>query len=100
MEITKAIEVNILKLQHQKNKPFLFNNESGRIKIFDARPAYLKQIKSLIDFKTIRKAKLKIAVDCLYGTSRGYLDLLLEEGNLDILVLHNYLNPSFDGRRP
>ncbi len=67
----------------------------------DPSPAYLKQLRSLIDFKAIKKAKLKLAVEFMYGTGRGYLDTLLEEdGGAKVLRFHDELNPSFGGHHP
>jgi phosphomannomutase len=67
----------------------------------DPRPAYLKQIRKLIDFAAIRKARLKVAVELMYGTGRGYLDTLLEEdGGAKVLRFHDELNPSFGGHHP
>ncbi|MFH1868892.1 MAG: phosphoglucomutase/phosphomannomutase family protein [Candidatus Omnitrophota bacterium] len=98
-EVTKAIERNIEKLQKKKSMPGYTAKES-LITVFNPRPAYLRQIERLIDFKAIKKAKLKVAVDCLYGTSRGYLDLILRKYGYKPIVLHDYLNPYFDGKRP
>ncbi len=67
---------------------------------FDPQPAYFKQIHKLIDFPTLRQAKLKVAVELMYGTGRGYLDTLLTEANAKITVLHDSLNPLFGGHHP
>lgn len=67
----------------------------------DPAPAYLAQLRKLIDFKAIKKAKLKLAVELMYGTGRGYLDTLLEtDGGAKVLRFHDYLNPSFEGHHP
>lgn len=66
----------------------------------DPLPNYFKQIRKLIDFKTLRKAKLKIAVELMYGTGHGYLDTLLEEAGAQITTFHNELNPLFGGHHP
>jgi len=54
----------------------------------DFRPAYLKHLKGLLDTKAFRGRKLKVVVDCLWGTSRGYLDELLKELGCEVTVLH------------
>jgi phosphomannomutase len=68
--------------------------------MFDPRPAYFKQIHKLVDFAAIRAAKLKVAVELMYGTGRGYLDALLEEGGAKITRFHDQLNPLFGGHHP
>ncbi len=67
---------------------------------FDPRPAYFKQIAKLIDFSAIRRGRLKIAVELMYGTGRGYLDALLEENGAKVTVFHNEVNPLFGGHHP
>jgi phosphomannomutase len=69
-------------------------------KTIDPLPDYFKQIAKLIDFKVIRQAKLRIAVELMYGTGRGYLDRLLEENGTRVTRFHDELNPLFGGHHP
>ena len=62
--------------------------------------ANFKQIRKLIDFKAIKQAKLKLAVELMYGTGRGYLDTLLEEAGAEVTLFHDELNPLFGGHHP
>ncbi len=99
-EVTRQVEANIARLQ-QENWSF----KSAVIgtytcKTFDPRPDYFKQIKKLIDFDAIRKGRMKIAVELMYGTGRGYLDTLLEEAGAKVTLFHNELNPLFGGHHP
>ncbi len=48
----------------------------------------------------IRKSKIRIAVDLLYGTSREYLDEILEENNIPVEEIHGYIDPYFGGITP
>jgi phosphoglucomutase len=98
-DITAIIEKNIKRLQHAKKNA---HNKANKklIEIFNPQKSYLRRIMSIVNIKAIKKAKLKIACDCLYGTSRGYLDDLLSECGVKPIVLHNYLNPYFGGKRP
>jgi len=98
-EVTKEIEKEIKRLQDE-NAVIKYSTDKEGIKTFDAAPAYLKRITELIDFKAIKKSKIKIAMDCLYGTSRGYLDFLLEEAGIKPIVLHDSINPDFGGSSP
>jgi phosphoglucomutase len=99
-EVTKQIEANIARLQ-QENWSF-----KGAVigtypcKTFDPQPDYFKQLRKLIDFPTIKKARLKLAVELMYGTGRGYLDVLLEEAGAKVTVFHNELDPLFGGHHP
>src|SRR5206468_5180396 len=64
------------------------------------QPEYFKKLRRLVDFATIKKAKLKVAVELMYGTGRGYLDTLLAEAGAKVTVFHNELNPLFGGHHP
>lgn len=99
-EVTKQIEAAIAQRQSEgwSFKGAVIGTYS--CKEIDPQPAYFKQIKKLIDFGAIKKAKLKIAVELMYGTGRGYLDALLEGAGAKVTVFHNELNPLFGGHHP
>src|SRR6185503_1460434 len=100
-EVTKPIEANIQKLIDAKWSFKAAVIGTFQCKTIDPQPDYFKQIKKLIDFGTIRKAKMKIAVELMYGTGRGYLDTLLEDdGGAKVTTFHNELNPLFGGHHP
>jgi alpha-D-glucose phosphate-specific phosphoglucomutase len=62
--------------------------------------AYLDQLRKVIDFSIIQEKMPRVAVDPIYGTSRGYLDKLLKGAGLDVTVLHDRRDPYFGGHRP
>jgi phosphoglucomutase len=99
-EVTRQIEGYVLKRQaeHWAIKPAVIG--TYKCETFDPRPAYIKQIKKLIDFKSIKSAKLKLAVELMYGTGRGYLDTMLEEAGAKLTVFNAEPNPLFGGRHP
>src|SRR5439155_16028154 len=78
-EITRQVEANIARLQ---SSDWTFKAAvigTYQCKTIDPQPDYFKQLRKLIDFSAIKKAKLRIAVELMYGTGRGYLDKLLEQ---------------------
>lgn len=100
-EITRLVEANILRRQQEGWTFKAAIVGTSECRSFDPAPDYLKQIRRLIDFESIRKAKLKVAVELMYGTGRGYLDTLLaEDGGAKVLRFHDVLNPSFGGHHP
>ena len=100
-EVTKPVEAGVQKLIEGKWSFKAAVVGTFKCKTIDPQPDYFKQIKKLIDFKAIKKAKLKIAVELMYGTGRGYLDTLLEdEGGAKVTTFHNELNPLFGGHHP
>ena len=94
VDVTQQIEKAI-------NHPFIPEiKKPGKITTFNPQPEYLKRLDQLIDFSFIKKNKPKIAVDCLYGTSRDYLDAVLNKKGARVTVLHNYPDPMFGGGTP
>ena len=53
-----------------------------------------------IDVEVIRRANLRVVMDPLYGTSRGYLDTFLRNAGAKMAVLHYWRDPYFGGIRP
>lgn len=70
------------------------------IERIDLQKDYLSFIQEKIDWGLIRRAKTKIAVDLLYGTSREYLDGILEENQIPVEEIHGYIDPYFGGFTP
>ncbi|MFQ6109936.1 MAG: hypothetical protein ACE5L7_10340 [Candidatus Aminicenantales bacterium] len=66
----------------------------------DLQDDYLNFIQKKIDFGLIRESGMKIAVDLLYGTSREYLDEILEENHIPVEEIHGYIDPYFGGITP
>lgn len=99
-EITRQIENNIARLQ--TNPPYFKSAVIGtyQCETFDPQPAYFKQIRKLVKFDVIKKAKLGIAVELMYGTGRGYLDRLLHDAGTKVKTFHAELNPLFGGHHP
>ena len=73
---------------------------SRLIERIDPREAYLERLRALVDLKTLRRAHLRVAVDPLFGSGRGYLDQLLREAGCEVILLHDWRDPYFGGRPP
>src|SRR5205085_6142365 len=99
-EVTRQIEANVARLQEQD---FTFKAAvvgTYQSKLIDPQPEYFKQLRKMLDFRAIKQARLKVAVELMYGTGRGYLDTLLEEAGEKVTVFHNELDPLFGGHHP
>jgi phosphoglucomutase len=99
-EVTREIEANIARLTAAN---WNFNASvvgTFQCRTIDPRPDYFRQLRKLIRFGTIRKAKPRLAVELMYGTGHGYLDKLLLAAGARITVLHDYPNPLFGGHHP
>ena len=99
-EFTGKIETHVAKLLAKGWQPKTAVVGTFQCREFDPAPAYLNRIRKLIDLKAIGKAKLRIALELMHGTGRGYLDTLLEEAGARITRFHENLNPLFGGGSP
>lgn len=98
-EVTKEIEKRAAKIKGEVTEP-LSSGAKCRIEQFDPRPAYFARIKDLINLSAIEKARLKIIVDVMHGTGRGYLDHILRENGCKVILLNDNLDPLFGGHPP
>ena len=99
-EVTNQIEANIVKLQ---TAHWTFNAAqfgTFTCKEINPQPEYFKALHKFIKFDVIKKAKMKIAVELMYGTGRGYLDTLLEKNGVQVTRFHDEKNPLFGGIHP
>lgn len=93
-EITERI------VSHLSDLPYEIDVHSIDVPLFSAKAPYMKALTEMVDFERIAKAGLKIGVECLYSTSRGYLDEALQSHGVDTRVLHNWRDPLFGGGMP
>lgn len=102
-ETTKDIETRANALLAKNSiafMPLAEAKEKGLVEEVDQRKAYLDDLKKKVDIETIRKSKLKIAVDLLYGTGRDYLDSMLRDAGCVVTVIHGQRDALFGGRSP
>ncbi len=102
-ETTTDIETRANALGEKSSITAVPMNEAklkGLIEDVDLRKIYLDDLKKKVDFETIKKAKMKIAVDLLYGTGKDYLDSALRDAGCTLTVLHGYRDTMFGGKSP
>ncbi len=98
-EVTEAIEDEVRRLMPEfSHVPYYAPNES--VKRIDLQADYLGYLQGKINFAAIREAGVRVGVDLLYGTSREYLDEILEENGIEVEGIHGYLDPYFGGVIP
>jgi phosphomannomutase len=103
-DVTKSIE-NACQFMEESDVAMTPKSEDHRlteklVQIYDYKPAYWKHLKSLLDTDAFKGRRLKIVVDNLYGTSRGYLAEFLRELGCDVDVLHERRDVFFGGTGP
>ncbi len=98
-EVTDRIEEEIRKLGKDfANVPAYPRTEY--ISRIDLQADYLEFLQKKIDFDVIRRSGIKVGVDLLFGTSREYLDEILERNGVPIEEIHGYVDPYFGGVIP
>ncbi|RYG75112.1 phosphoglucomutase/phosphomannomutase family protein [bacterium] len=65
------------------------------ITVFDPRPALVAQLKTVIDFEVLKKAKGTAVYDAVHGTGRGYVDGILKECGWKVTSIHSDPDPMF-----
>ena len=84
-----------------KKLPFDEAVEQGKVALFDPAPAYIEQIRSLVDLGPIREAGYKILVDPMWGNGAGWFPRLLDGDKTQIFEIHNVRNPIYpEMKRP
>jgi len=96
---TDAIEAEI-KLLEKDFSFFPRYAQAEYIEKIDLQSDYLAFLQDKIDFDLVRRSGVKVGVDLLYGTSREYLDEILEENRVPVEEIHGYIDPYFGGIAP
>jgi len=102
-ETTKDIESRANALLEKNNiaaMPLAEAKEKGLADEVDLRKAYSEDLRRKVDFDAIRKSKLKVAVDLLYGTGRDYIDSALRDAGCAVTVIHANRDVLFGGHSP
>jgi phosphomannomutase len=61
---------------------------------------YLAQIARLVDLEAIRRAKLRVVVDAMYGAGLGWYPRLLGGATIEVIQVNGERNPLFPGINP
>ncbi len=70
------------------------------IKKVDLKKTYLNHLQTMVDINKIRRQKLSIVIDPLYGAGQGCLEELLAGGSLKLTAINSAHNPLFGGIHP
>jgi len=99
-EVTREIEHEIERIRCGESPEVLHGGKRGILRTYDPREGYLRDLQTKIDFHAIAHARLRVVVDPLWGTARGYLDRALREAGCDVHLLHAYRDVLFGGGAP
>lgn len=104
-DITKDIEKRAAKIEAGHGKAvkklsWEAAQAKGLASLIDPQPAYFKRLRQIVDFKAIRRAKLRVVVDPLHGAGRGYTEAMLAGAGAKVTALHTNRDPLFGGGSP
>jgi len=107
-EITSQIEGNIASLTLKEReqgggvKRLALDKalKKGVVDYLDPSPAYFDRLSHFVDVAELRRQKLNIMVDPMYGAGIGYFKTALQNGNLKITEINAERNPSFPQIQP
>ena len=97
-EVTRSVEDLIKKTE--LTAPATKLSKADELQVFSARPGYLEDLRTKINFDAIAGAGGRYAYDPLWGTGRGYLDEILRTHGLEVETIHNWRDVLFGGRSP
>ena len=97
----QQIEALIPGSEGVQRKPLDEAQAQGLVQVFDAAPAYIDNLKTLVDLDGIRNAGLKVLVVPMWGNGGGWFPRLLAGGRTTVEEIHNQRNPIYpEMRRP
>ncbi len=97
--ITKKME-DYLRRSEIKYLPFEEAKSKGAIRMENIIPRHLDFVKKYADINLLKKSRLKIMVDSMYGTGDNYIYDILKGGKCKVDVIHSDINPGFGGINP
>jgi alpha-D-glucose phosphate-specific phosphoglucomutase len=103
-EVTSQIEGNIASLTRQGGgvKRLALDKalKKGLVDYMDPSPAYFEHLSHFISVEELRRQKLNIIVDPMYGAGIGYFKTAFQNGILKINEINAERNPSFPQIQP
>ena len=66
----------------------------------EIKRAYLDRLQELVDVELLRSAPLRVVVDAMHGSARGYIAAVLEELDIPYVKVRHGINPLFGGTPP
>jgi len=101
-EVTKKIEAEIALLRPEDVKSIPYDQARAAGIITEGFPfnEYIDSILETLDVDAIKKARLRIAFDPMYGVSHGSLRTILMTCRCDVDVIHENHDTLFGGRMP
>lgn len=99
--ITGEIEDNIRKLEDEgAGRETSDGGSRAAVTKVNPFPDYARHMETLVDFRAIGKAGLKVVVDPMHGAGVRYLESLLMHAGASVTAIRDYSDPLFGGGLP
>lgn len=92
-ELARVMKLKNLPPQKYALKQLL---AKGKVSYISMKQRYLDDLATKIDLDRIRRSRIRILYDAMYGAGQGVLDQTLP----DVKQIHKIFNPSFGGTNP
>src|ERR1700722_5858133 len=100
-DVTKKIEAEIRAGDGAVSSAAGGNGSGGSAReSLDVKSGYLKRLAEIVDLDVIRKAKLHVCFDPMWGAARGYSDGVLRQAGMEVATVHDYRDVLFGGHAP
>ena len=103
-KLISRVEENIAFLTHRgvnvKRLTLDKAQKKGLVDYVDPSPLYFEHLSSLVDIEKLRRRKLNIVIDSMYGAGIGYFKAVLRGGNFRVAEINGERNPSFPNIQP
>lgn len=97
--LTDKVEALFYKTK-PKTVPEDLATKKGLLELKDLTVLYIAFLKRFVNVSKIRKLKLKVLVDVMYGAGDTYIEKVLGKCGITFNYLHKEFNPSFGGIHP
>ncbi|MGH9716501.1 MAG: phosphoglucomutase/phosphomannomutase family protein [Candidatus Acidiferrales bacterium] len=98
-EVTKDIEQRAAALKDEFASPAQ-NETAADFESIDPRGPYFEQLRKMIRFDVLAKARGSFAYDALHGCGAGWLDRILAEAGVSVAPIRTGRDVLFDGTGP
>jgi phosphoglucomutase len=96
-EITRDIEKRAAAIPHEPSGHHEIENDFERI---DPREPYFEQLRRMVRFDVLRKAKGSFVCDAVHGCGAGWLDRILAESGVAVTSIRAERDVLFEGTGP
>lgn len=101
-ELTESLERYIAKIQPEDLRPIAYEQAlaEGKIQLIDPINEYVDAILAAVDVEAIRRKRLHVVLDPMYGVSKTAMETILYAARCEVDTIHERRDTLFGGRMP